>query len=55
MVLLGIAGWSLQRFAAVPHALLIGVVTGMLAAQFVPGNSCAVPGRNPGERPGDPV
>lgn len=36
VVLGGLCGWCLQRFAAVPQAMALGLLVGLFAAPFVP-------------------
>jgi hypothetical protein len=45
VILATLAGWALQHFAALDGALLIALLLGMLAANFVPSGPCAVPPR----------
>lgn len=45
MILATLTGWALQHFAALDGALLIALLLGMLAANFVPNASCAIPPR----------
>lgn len=48
MVLAGVVGWSLQRFAGVDGAVLPAVLIGMVVALLVPAKgACAIPGRAP--------
>ncbi len=49
MVLATLAGWALQAWAGWSGALVLGVLAGFVAAQFVPAGACAVPRRS-GER-----
>jgi hypothetical protein len=38
------AGWALQTFAAVPNALVFGLIVGLIGARLVPATaSCGVP------------
>ncbi len=36
MVLFTLIGWAVQAFAGLDNALLIGLIAGMLVANFVP-------------------
>ena len=46
MILAALVGWALQALAGLDGALLIGLLLGMLAANFVPnGGGCALPPR----------
>jgi hypothetical protein len=46
VVLAVAAGWALERFAGVRDAMLLGLVAGLLIAQFVPmaGRGAGAPG-----------
>lgn len=48
MILLTLIGWAVQAFAAVPNALVFGLLLGFVAANFVPARgACALPPREP--------
>jgi hypothetical protein len=50
VVLAGLVGWSLQRFAGLDGALLWGVLAGLLAAPFVPARAaCPHPSGSGGD------